>query len=135
MQEATEKTVLGNFANASFTHYGVTSRFFKKDGKFFVRTDGPDGKSQEYPIAYTFGVYPLQHRGTMVKICLRGTCKAIGIVPRNGELRRCEIRLELDHNVSLEYHRYDIQLFIPVEFATLLEVGRAVTLSVEQNGD
>jgi Flp pilus assembly protein TadD len=60
MQEATEKTVLGNFANTSFTHYGVTSRFFKRDGKFFVRTDGPDGKSQEYPIAYTFGVYPLQ---------------------------------------------------------------------------
>ena len=25
-----------------------------------MRTDGPDGKLQEYPIAYTFGVYPLQ---------------------------------------------------------------------------
>ena len=49
----------------------------------------------------------------MVKICLRGTCKAIGIIPRNGEPSRCEIRLELDHNVSLEYHRYDIQLFVP----------------------
>ena len=32
----------------------------KRDGKFFVRTDGPDGKLHEYPIAYTFGVYPLQ---------------------------------------------------------------------------
>ena len=71
----------------------------------------------------------------MVKICLRGTCRAVGIVPTNGEPSRCEIRLELDHNVSLEYHRYDIQLFIPVEFATLLEVGRAVSLSLEQNGD
>jgi Flp pilus assembly protein TadD len=60
MQEATEKTVLGNFDNASFTHYGVTSTFFKRDGKFFVRTDGPDGKLHEYPIAYTFGIYPLQ---------------------------------------------------------------------------
>jgi Tfp pilus assembly protein PilF len=60
MQEATVETVLGNFENASFTHYGVTSTFFKKDGKFFVRTDGPDGKLHEYPIAYTFGVYPLQ---------------------------------------------------------------------------
>ncbi len=60
MEEATEKTVLGNFDNATFTHYGVTSTFFKRDGKFFVRTDGPDGKLHEYPIAYTFGVYPLQ---------------------------------------------------------------------------
>ena len=60
MQEAGAKTVLGNFDGASFTHFGVTSTFFKKDGKFFVRTDGPDGKLREYPIAYTFGVYPLQ---------------------------------------------------------------------------
>ncbi|MGH9365799.1 MAG: tetratricopeptide repeat protein [Thermoanaerobaculia bacterium] len=60
MQEATEKTVLGNFENASFTHYSVTSTFFKRDGKFFVSTDGPEGKLHEYPIAYTFGVYPLQ---------------------------------------------------------------------------
>ena len=60
MQEATEKTVLGSFDDASFTHFGVTSTFFKKDGKFFVRTDGPDGKLHEYSIAYTFGVYPLQ---------------------------------------------------------------------------
>jgi Flp pilus assembly protein TadD len=60
MQEARAETVLGNFQNTTFTHFGVTSTFFKKDGKFFVRTDGPDGKLQEYPIAYTFGVYPLQ---------------------------------------------------------------------------
>ncbi len=60
MQEATANTVLGDFENATFTHYGVTSTFFRKDGKFFVRTDGPDGKLHEYPIAYTFGVYPLQ---------------------------------------------------------------------------
>src|SRR5262249_2425953 len=60
MQEANEKTVLGDFNNASFTYYGLTSTFFKKDNKFFVRTDGPDGKLQDYEIQYTFGVYPLQ---------------------------------------------------------------------------
>jgi Flp pilus assembly protein TadD len=60
MQEATPETVLGNFDNARFTHYGVASTFTRKDGKYFVRTDGPDGKLTEYPIAYTFGVYPLQ---------------------------------------------------------------------------
>ncbi len=60
MQEATDKTVLGNFDNASFTHYGVTTTFTKRDGKFFAKTDGPDGKLHEYSIDYTFGVYPLQ---------------------------------------------------------------------------
>ncbi|HWZ86322.1 MAG TPA: tetratricopeptide repeat protein [Thermoanaerobaculia bacterium] len=60
MQEATGKTILGNFDGASFTHFGVTSTFFKRDGKFLVRTDGPDGKLHEYPVAYTFGVFPLQ---------------------------------------------------------------------------
>ena len=60
MQEATEETVLGDFGGRTFTHFGVTSTFFKRDGKYFVKTDGPDGKLHEYPIAYTFGVYPLQ---------------------------------------------------------------------------
>ena len=30
------------------------------DGKYFVNTDGPDGKLADYEIKYTFGVYPLQ---------------------------------------------------------------------------
>ena len=60
MQPATEQTVLGNFDQARVTHRGVTSTFFRRDGKFFVRTDGPDGKPAEFEIAYTFGVDPLQ---------------------------------------------------------------------------
>jgi tetratricopeptide (TPR) repeat protein len=60
MQEANDNTVLGNFRNATFRYFGVTSTFFKKDGRFYVRTDGPDGKLQEFEIAYTFGVRPLQ---------------------------------------------------------------------------
>jgi hypothetical protein len=69
----------------------------------------------------------------MVRICLRGTCKEIGIIPNNGEPTRCQVRLELDHNMSIEYHRYDIQVFIPIEFASLLEVGRTFTVALEQN--
>ncbi len=60
MQEATAETVLGNFDDASFTQGEVTSRFFKRDGRFFVTTDGPDGKLGDFEIRYTFGVYPLQ---------------------------------------------------------------------------
>jgi tetratricopeptide (TPR) repeat protein len=60
MQRPDATTVLGNFENATFAYHGVTSTFFRKDGRFLVRTDGPDGKLHEYEIAYTFGVFPLQ---------------------------------------------------------------------------
>src|SRR5262249_26108047 len=57
---ATAETVLGGFDQARITQQGVTSTFFRRDGKYFVRTDGPDGKLAEFEIAYTFGVDPLQ---------------------------------------------------------------------------
>ena len=60
IQPATDQTVLGNFDQARITHRGVTSTFFRRDGKFLVRTDGPDGQTGEFEIAYTFGVDPLQ---------------------------------------------------------------------------
>jgi predicted CXXCH cytochrome family protein len=60
MQEANDATVLGDFADRTFTYQDITSRFFQKDNTFFVNTDGPDGKLADYPIKYTFGVWPLQ---------------------------------------------------------------------------
>jgi len=60
MQPATERTILGDFNSASFTYAGITSTFFRRDDQFMVRTDGPDGYLQDFAIAYTFGVYPLQ---------------------------------------------------------------------------
>ena len=60
MEVADATTVLGDFDHTSFTHFGVTSTFFKRDGNFLVQTDGPDGELHEYEIEYTFGVVPLQ---------------------------------------------------------------------------
>jgi tetratricopeptide (TPR) repeat protein len=60
MQVADESTVLGDFRETTFAYSGVTSTFFTRDGRFMVRTDGPDGELRDYPIAYTFGVDPLQ---------------------------------------------------------------------------
>ncbi|MCU0303649.1 MAG: tetratricopeptide repeat protein [Thermoanaerobaculales bacterium] len=60
MAEATEETVLGDFADATFVHRGITSLFFRRDGGFFVRTEGPDGEMGDFEIAYTFGHDPLQ---------------------------------------------------------------------------
>ncbi len=60
MQHADAASVLGDFDDADFTYGGTTTTFFRRDGGHFVRTDGPDGKLTEYPVAYTFGVSPLQ---------------------------------------------------------------------------
>ncbi len=60
MQEASERTVEGDFNDARFGYAGVTSRFYRRGGGFFVVTDGADGKPAEYRVAQTFGVDPLQ---------------------------------------------------------------------------
>jgi Flp pilus assembly protein TadD len=60
MQWANERTVLGDFADARFTYEGVTTRFFRKGGSYFVRTDGPGGRIGDYRVRYALGVFPLQ---------------------------------------------------------------------------
>ncbi len=60
MMEANAESVLGDFNDASLTHYGVTSTFSNNDGKYRVRTEGADGRMQDFVIKYTFGVTPLQ---------------------------------------------------------------------------
>jgi predicted CXXCH cytochrome family protein len=60
MQPADQHSVLGDFTDAVFRHRGVTSTFSRRDGKFFVRTEGPGGTPADFEIAYTFGVKPLQ---------------------------------------------------------------------------
>jgi predicted CXXCH cytochrome family protein len=60
MAHATDKSVLGDFTDATFDNFGVKSRFFRKDGKYLVETDGSDGKLATFEIKYTFGVDPLQ---------------------------------------------------------------------------
>ena len=60
MQPATPETVRGDFAEATFSHFGVTSRFFTREGRFFVHTEGADGTLADFELTYTFGVEPLQ---------------------------------------------------------------------------
>ena len=60
MQHATAASVLGDFNDASFDYFGIHSRFFRKDNKFFVETDGADGKLATFEVKYAFGVDPLQ---------------------------------------------------------------------------
>ena len=60
MEKVNDATVLGDFNDAHFTYFGVTSRFFRRDGRFFVNTDDRDGRMADFEIAYTIGIFPLQ---------------------------------------------------------------------------
>jgi predicted CXXCH cytochrome family protein len=60
MDTAIDKTVLGNFNDVSFTHFGITSRFYRSDGRFMVHTEGPEGNMEDFQVSYVFGVRPLQ---------------------------------------------------------------------------
>ncbi len=60
MQPATDESVLGDFRDAAFTQAGAVSRFFKRGDKYFVHTEGADGKPADFEIKYAFGVAPLQ---------------------------------------------------------------------------
>lgn len=60
MAVASPETVLGDFNNATFNFNGAVSRFYQKEGRYFVETPGPEGKMGEYEITHTFGWHPLQ---------------------------------------------------------------------------
>ncbi|MBW2192370.1 MAG: tetratricopeptide repeat protein [Deltaproteobacteria bacterium] len=60
MDTAGEQTVLGDFNAAVFEIHGTTSRFYRKDGGYFVYTRGPGGQMAEFEVTHTFGWFPLQ---------------------------------------------------------------------------
>ncbi|MCY3759422.1 MAG: HEAT repeat domain-containing protein, partial [Acidobacteria bacterium] len=60
MDPANDQTVLGDFEDATLTHLGVTSRFYRRDGRFLVSTEGGSGAVEEFEVKYTFGADPLQ---------------------------------------------------------------------------
>lgn len=60
MQAASASSVLGRFDSTRFTHDGLVSTFFRHDDRYFVNTEGPDGRLRDFEIGYTFGVSPLQ---------------------------------------------------------------------------
>jgi Tfp pilus assembly protein PilF len=60
IQEAGPQTLLGDFDGAQLEHFGVTTRFSRRDRAFLVTTRGIDGAPVELEVAYAFGVHPLQ---------------------------------------------------------------------------
>ena len=60
MDHANATTVLGNFDNATFTHFDEHFRFFREGDAYKVGVHTGDGAETVYPVTYTFGVRPLQ---------------------------------------------------------------------------
>jgi tetratricopeptide (TPR) repeat protein len=62
MARATEKTVLGDFDEATYRdpYTDIISRFYREEGRYMVETEGVDGTLEAFEISHTFGVYPLQ---------------------------------------------------------------------------
>ncbi|UWU32170.1 tetratricopeptide repeat protein (plasmid) [Rhizobium sp. WSM1274] len=60
MALADDETVRGKFDNTRFDHDGVVTTFTRRDGHFFVNTEGADGGQAEFKVKYTFAYEPLQ---------------------------------------------------------------------------
>jgi predicted CXXCH cytochrome family protein len=65
-QLATPAAVLGDFANATFTYQGVTSRFTHEAGGYFIETLAPDGTRERDSVVLTVGSRRIQQYVTVV---------------------------------------------------------------------
>ena len=54
------RVALGRFDGSQLRHDDIVSTFFQRDGRYWVRTDGPDGALADFEVRDTFGVSPLQ---------------------------------------------------------------------------
>ncbi len=60
MQEATGDAVLGDFGGVQAQSFSSKARFYREGGRFFISTEGKDGKEAGFAVKYTFGIDPLQ---------------------------------------------------------------------------
>lgn len=60
MLPADATSVKGRFDGRQFRDGNVVSKMFQRDGRYWVRTEGPDGAPGDFEVKYTFGVFPLQ---------------------------------------------------------------------------
>lgn len=53
-------TILGDFSDVTYEHGGYATRFFTRDGTYFIETEGADGVRQAFPVVGVAGIAPLQ---------------------------------------------------------------------------
>ena len=60
MKPAGADSIIADFNNTEFEHKGYKSKFYMKDGGYFVSTKNAKGEMQEFKVTHTFGLEPLQ---------------------------------------------------------------------------
>ncbi|HSD69219.1 MAG TPA: multiheme c-type cytochrome, partial [Woeseiaceae bacterium] len=60
MQAARDSTVLADFDDSKFDYFGRITKFTRQSDDYLVNTEGADGELQDFRVAWTFGVSPLQ---------------------------------------------------------------------------
>ena len=61
MRKPEAQNVLGNFANQTFRdEAGVEVQFTRRGDTFYINAEDEQGQRRDFPVAYTFGVFPLQ---------------------------------------------------------------------------
>src|SRR5262245_13245454 len=60
MQAARSGTVLAPFAGERVSVGGATTTFRREGTTYVANAPGPDGRSRDYAVRYTFGLWPLQ---------------------------------------------------------------------------
>ena len=60
MQSPSRAAVLAPFRGERASQNGASTVFSERDGKFLIRTEGPDGKTADFEVAHTLGFTPLQ---------------------------------------------------------------------------
>ena len=66
MQVANDETILGDFSGVDLGYFETSTTFLTRDSQYVVKTENAAGEIQEFPIAYTFGVEPLQQYLTKI---------------------------------------------------------------------
>ncbi len=103
MDHANGSTVLGDFNNQSIQYNGLTHEMYKRDGKFFVLTDGETGKLQEFEVKFVFGYYPLQQY--LVEFD-KGRLQTLPITWDSKDHRWYHMAQELYKDGSIEYNNW-----------------------------
>ena len=60
MQAPKPGTVAGDFSGAVFQQGDRLTEFSQAEGRYLIRTEGPDGRMASHQVRYAFGVAPLQ---------------------------------------------------------------------------
>ena len=60
MQVADSESVFGDFSGVTVPYFDTSATFTRREGRYFVVTEGAKGELEEFEVTHTFGITPLQ---------------------------------------------------------------------------